>query len=550
MKYAVGVDFGTLSARAVVIDENGRELAECVKEYPHAVLEEALPSGEKLGVDWALQDPDDYLLCLSETVYNAVSEAGVSPEDIAGIGIDFTSCTVMPVKADGTPLCKLEKYKDEPHAWPKLWKHHAAQYCADIVNEVAERRGEEWLPYYGGKLSSEWTLAKSLQILHEAPEVYAEMDRIIEGGDWVIWQLCGREVHSECNAGYKVQWRPDSGYPSRAFLREVDPGFENFGEKVQGELKPVGARAGYVTEEMAEKCGLSTKTAVAVGIIDAHASVPACGIATGGKLLMAMGTSTCHLLLSEVEKPVPGVCGVVRGGILPGLYAYEAGQSCVGDHFSWFIDNCLPESYWAEAHERDISPHQVLREKAAGQQPGEHGLLALDWWNGVRSPLMDFDLSGVLLGLNLQTKPEDIYRALIESTAYGTRTIIEAFKQTGVPVDGIYAGGGIARKDPMAMQIYADVCKVEIQIVDSSQSGALGSAILGFAAAECFGDVYDLVRKIGKAGNLKYTPQPENAEIYEKLFAKYQKLSAYFGKGGNEVLHTLKTLRLNAKKEQ
>ena len=543
MKYAVGVDFGTLSARAVVVDETGKECAACVRDYPHAVLEETLPEGEKLAVDWALQDPDDYLLCLTQTVRSAVQQAGVDPEDIVGIGVDFTSCTVMPVKADGTPLCKLDVYRGQPHAWPKLWKHHAAQYCADIINETAEKRGEKWLPYYGGKLSSEWTLAKSLQIALEAPEIYDEMDRIIEAGDWVVWKLCGEEVHSECNAGYKAQWRPDTGYPSREFLRQVNPKLENLGEKLQGELKPVGARAGFVTKEMAEKCGLSTKTAVAVEIIDAHASVPACGIDSGGKLLMAMGTSTCHLLLSEVERPVPGVCGVVKGGIMPGLYAYEAGQSCVGDHFSWFIDNCLPQKYWAEAEKREIGPHQLLREKAEGQRPGEHGLLALDWWNGVRSPLMDFDLTGVLLGLNLQTEPEDIYRALIEATAYGTRAIIEAFVKAGVPVNGVYAGGGIARKDPMAMQIYADVCNMEIQVVESSQSGAFGSAILGFAASGQFGDVYDLVRKMGKAGDLRYAPKPENVQVYEQLYAAYQRLTDYFGKGGNDVLHMLKQLR-------
>ncbi len=548
MKYAVGVDFGTLSARAIVIDENGTELAQCVEEYPSGVMSEALPTGEKLGVDWALQDPADYLHCLVKTVRGAVEAAGVPKEEVVGIGLDFTSCTVLPVKNDGTPLCQLEEYRRQPHAWPKLWKHHAAQYCADRINEMAEQHGEPWLPYYGGKLSSEWTLAKALQILLEAPEVYAAADKIVEGGDWVCWQLCGSEVRSECNAGYKAQWRPGEGYPSREFLAAVHPGFANLAaEKLAGPLLPVGSRAGSLTAEMAQKCGLGAQTAVAVEIIDAHASVPACGIDSGGKLLMAMGTSTCHLLLSEVEKPVPGVCGVVKGGILPGLYAYEAGQSCVGDHFSWFIENCLPQSYYEEAQRRGLSPHALLREKAETQKPGQHGLLALDWWNGVRSTLMDFDLSGVLLGMTLATKPEDIYRALIEATAYGTRNIIEAYQSAGVPVNGIYAGGGIARKDPMAMQIYADVCNMEIHVVESSQSGALGSAILGFAAAGGFGTVQQLVRKIGRAGDTKYYPNAENAAIYQRLFCEYKKLNDYFGKGGNEVLHLLKELRLKAR---
>ncbi len=543
MKYAIGVDFGTLSARAIVIDEHGNELAESVMEYPHGVMETQLPGGAQLGVDWALQHPGDYLLCLEHTVLDATKQAGLQGEDIAGIGIDFTSCTVLPVLKDGTPLCMLPEYQNIPHAYPKLWKHHAAQYCADRFNEVASQRGESWLPYYGGKISSEWAIPKALQILSEAPEVYRAMDLFIEGGDWIVWQLCGSPAASACNAGYKAQWRYGEGYPSSEFFKALDPYFEHFADKLLTDIFPLGQRAGFVTEAMARRCGLCTGTAVAVGIIDAHASVPACGIDGPGKMLIAMGTSSCHLLMSREEKGVPGTCGIVRDGILPGLYAYEAGQSCVGDHFSWFIDNCLPQSYAKEAGERGLNPHQLLREKTSAKQPGESGLVALDWWNGARSTLMDFDLSGAMIGMNLSTKPEDIYRALIEATAYGTRNIIEAFTSAGVPVDELYAGGGIARKDPFAMQIYADICNREITIVDSNQSGALGAAILGLAAAGQQEDIYDIVRRVGRTGQTKYIPNPEHVAIYDQLFEQYMLLHDYFGKEHSQLMHLLKSLR-------
>lgn len=547
-KYAIGLDFGTLSARAVLIDDEGSQLAESVKEYPHGVLDKALPSGRSLGVDWALQVPADYQECLIDTVSEVVKGSGVKPEEVVGLGVDFTSCSVMPVLADGTPLCELKEFRDEPHAYVKLWKHHAAQYCADILNEKAESMKEPWLPYYGGKISSEWALPKIMQIVKEAPEVYEKMDRFIECGDWVIWKLCGKERRSVCNAGYKLQWRAEEGYPSKAFMKALDERLENFAEeKLSSDLYPVGSLAGYLTPEMAARCGLTEKTAVAVEIVDAHASVPACGIDGAGKMLMAMGTSTCHLLLGDEEKPVPGIGGVVKDGILPGFYAYEAGQSCVGDHFSWFIENCLPASYEKEAKEKGLNLHQLLRQKAGKLIPGESGLLALDWWNGVRSPYMDFDLSGVMLGMTLQTRPEEIYRSLIEATAYGTRRVIESFTDRGVAVNELYAGGGIARKDPMTMQIYADVCNREIHIADSSQSGALGSAVLGFYAGGLSGDMGEIVRRIGRAGGKVYRPIPENAKAYEKLYREYEELSEYFGNGGNDVMHRLKAGKLAAK---
>lgn len=555
-KYSIGVDYGTLSARALLIDINtGEELATSIYEYEHGVMESALPSGVKLGADWALQHPQDYIDGLCKTVKEVIEKSKVDSRDIIGIGIDFTSCTILPTMADGTPLCMIEKYKNEPHAYVKLWKHHAAQYCADILNETAKQMGEKWLDLYGGSISSEFLVPKAMQIAKEAPEIYDACEKIIEAGDWLVWQMTGVEARSACNAGYKGLYHYKNGYPSKEFFKALDHRLENIvQEKLSEDIRPIGSCAGYITKEIAEKTGLAEGTAVAVGIIDAHASVPACKIDGAGKMLMIMGTSTCHMLLSQNEMGVPGTCGIVKDGIMPDFFGYEAGQSCVGDHFSWFMKNCLPANYVDAAEKEGIDIYKYLQLKAEKLKVGESGLLALDWWNGVRSVLMDFDLSGLILGMTLQTKPEEIYRALIESTAYGTRQIIEAFEKAGVPVNELYAAGGIADKNPLAMQIYADVCNRKIMISGSSQSGALGSAIFGIAAAgeekSGYKNVNEIALRLGKVKEVIYNPMKENVDAYEKIFREYEILHDYFGKGANDVMKRLKQIKINANRMQ
>lgn len=548
-KYSIGVDYGTLSGRALIVNnETGEELASSVFEYPHAVMDEKLPSGKKLGVDWALQHPQDYLEVLYHTIPAVLKESGVKKEDVTGLGLDFTACTILPVKADGTPLCFLNEYEDEPHAYVKLWKHHAAQDQANRLNAVAEQRHENWLKNYGGKISSEWAIPKIWQVLEEAPELYDAADKFIEAADWVVWQLCGKENRNSCCAGYKEMWNKRTGYPSREFFRALDERLENVvDDKLSRDISPMGSKAGGLTAAMAEKLGLCEGTAIAQAIIDAHVFVPAAGIAEAGKMLAIMGTSTCHMLLGNEEKQVKGMCGVVEDGILPGFFGYEAGQSCVGDHFQWFINNCLPASYVNDAKEKGLNIHKYLREKAEKYKPGESGLVALDWWNGNRSCLVDVDLTGLLLGMTLQTKPEEIYRALIEATAYGTRMIIETFREYGVEVNEFYAAGGIAKKDPMTMQIYADIIKLPIRIAGSDQGGALGSAIFGSVAAGKgnggYDSVFDAASKMGKVLDTVYLPIKENSDIYDKLFDEYKILHDYFGKGTNDVMKRLKNIK-------
>lgn len=548
-KYTVGVDYGTLSGRAVLVDvQTGKELASSVYEYPHGVMDKNLPDGTPLGHDWALQDAQDYLDVLANTVPAILRESGVSPDDVIGIGTDFTACTVLPVKADGTPVSFLPAYRNRPHAYVKLWKHHAAQDRANRLNEIAAARNEPWLKNYGGKISSEWAIPKIWQIVEEDPEIYDAMDRFIEAADWIIWQLCGKETRNSCTAGYKEIWNKRTGFPSDDFFKALHPKLEHMvEEKLSRDILPLGDRAGTLTPAAAKLTGLREGTAVAVGNVDAHVCVPAVGIDGPSKMLAIMGTSTCHIMMGEEEHQVPGMCGVVEDGVMPGYFGYEAGQSCVGDHFAWFIDNCLPAFYWEEANRQNKNIHQYLREKAEKLRPGQSGLLALDWWNGNRSVLVDVDLSGMMVGMTLRTKPEEIYRALIEATAYGTRMIIENYREHGVPVEEFYASGGISQKDPMTMQIYADVIKMPVKIAGSLQGPALGSAIFASVAAgkEAGGydSVFEAARAMGKIKDTVYAPIPGNSERYDALFREYRTLHDYFGRGENDVMKHLKAMK-------
>jgi L-ribulokinase len=551
-KYALGIDFGTESGRAVLVETTtGREIAAAVYSYENGVIDEKLPvdgAPVRLEPEWALQDPQDYIRTFRQTAPAVLSQAGVHPEDVIGIGIDFTACTMMPVKSDGTPLCDLPEYRRHPHAWVKLWKHHAAQPEADKINATARRLGEAWLDRYGGKISSEWFFAKALQILNEAPEIYTAADRLIEAADWVVWQLTGVEKRNSCTAGYKAMWSKREGYPPNAFFRELDPRLEKIvDEKMARTIYPIGARAGELTARAAAWTGLKEGTAVAVANVDAHVSVPAATVTEPGRMVMIMGTSICHMLLGEEERRVEGMCGVVEDGIIPGLFGYEAGQSGVGDIFAWFVNNGIPAAYQREARERAMDIHQLLEEKAALQKPGQHGLLALDWWNGNRSVLVDVELSGLLIGATLATKAEDIYRSLIEATAYGTRVIIEAFEKNGVRVEELVACGGLPEKNKLLMQIYADVSGRNFKISAAKQTPALGSAMFGAVAAGRRVGGYDTIieaaRRMARLKDEVYRPIPANRKIYDRLFADYVRLHDYFGRGENNVMKTLKRIR-------
>jgi L-ribulokinase len=551
VKAAIGVDFGTLSGRASVVDvATGKELASSVHEYANGVIDEILPGSTiKLEPDWALQDPNDYIEVFKQAIPDALKTSGVSPEDVIGIGIDFTACTMLPVKSDGTPLCLLPEYRQRPHAWVKLWKHHAAQPEANKLNMIAREMGFAGiLDRYGGKISSEWFFPKAWQILDEDPEIYAAADRLIEAADWVVWQLTGIETRNSCTAGYKAMWSKEKGFPPPAFFKSLDPRLENIvSEKMKTEILPLGRKAGGLSEEAARWTGLKPGTAVAVANVDAHVAVPAATVSESGRMVMIMGTSICHMVLGEQEQIVPGMCGVVMDGILPDLPGFEAGQSCVGDHFQWFIENCVPAEYLDLADKRGVGIHQLLEEKATTLKPGESGLLALDWWNGNRSVLVDVDLTGLMLGMTLLTKPEEMYRALIEATAYGTRMIIETFNDHQVPVRELVATGGLPDKNRLLMQIYADVTGLPIYIPAATQIGALGSAMHGAVAAGSAAGGYDSIlaasRQMAHLREEFYLPIPENKRTYDLLYKEYVGLHDYFGRGTNDVMKRMKEIK-------
>lgn len=543
-KYVIGLDYGTLSVRAILADsKTGEEFSTSIYKYPHGVMESQLPDGTQLEADYALQHPKDYVLGLRYTINEVLDKSNVNPNDVIGIGVDFTACTMLPVLEDGTPLCYLNEYQSNPESYVKLWKHHAAQNQANIINDVAMERQELWLERYGNKVNCEWEMPKLMEVLKKSPQIYHRMRYYVEAADWIVWQMTGKYTRNACCAGYKGLWNKKEGYPSKDFFKALDVRLENVIEdKFDVEVLSLGSIAGYINDKGSEITGLLKGTAVAVPIIDAHAAVPAAKIKERGKMLAIIGTSTCHMLLGE-DKAIEGICGIVEGGILPNEFGYEAGQACSGDHFEWLVNNLVPLSYEEEARKKGINIYNLLEDKAGKLKAGESGLLALDWFNGNRSILVDSNLTGVILGLRLATRVEEIYRSLVEATAFGTRVIVENFINNGIFVDEIIVAGGIADKSPFSMQIYSDIINRPIRITDSIQAGALGSAIFAsVAAGKAKGGYDDIKLAIDNMGRIKktiYQPIKENVLIYNQLYREYIRLHDYFGKT-NDVMKRLK----------
>ncbi|MBE6655670.1 MAG: ribulokinase [Ruminococcaceae bacterium] len=542
-KYSIGIDYGTLSARALLLNlDNGAECAEAVYEYPHAVMSEKFLDGTPLPPDFALQHPRDYLEALKAVIPAVLNKAGAAGSDVVGIGVDFTSCTVVPAKADGTPLCFDEAFKYNKHAYAKLWKHHAATPYADKMSSLLA--GSELLARFGGKFSNEFLFPKLAEIADHAPEVFDAADVFLEGGDFMTWTLTGHRTMSRGIAGFKAMYTDEDGFPSNEVLTALHPLLDGVvTKKLTEEISYPGESVGGVTEAWAEKLGVPVGTPVSAALIDAHAAVPAAGIVDGNEMLFILGTSGVQMVMSDEVAPVGGICGITKHGYIRDRYAYEAGQVCLGDHFDWFVKNGVPSSYTEEAKEKGVGIHALLTEKASRLSVGESGLLALDWWNGNRSILVEPDLSGMILGISLSTKPEHIYRALIEGTAFSTRRILDAFEEAGVSVGNILVGGGIAEKNPLLMQIYADVTERELRLVGTKQAGALGSAIYGAVAGGAFPTVKEAASVLAKQSDTVYRPIPENVSLYRKLYAEYKTLHDYFGKGENDVMKRLKAMK-------
>lgn len=524
---SLGLDFGTESVRALLVDLNGRERASAVARYEHGQIIQSLPgTGEKLPPDFALQHPQDWIDGSATAVQQSLKSSGASADSIVGIGVDFTSCTMLPADRDGTPLCLDPKFAAEKFAWPKLWKHHGAKAQTDRINQLARQRNESFLSRYGGIIGLEWFFPKMLETLDAAPHVYEATSVWLEGGDWYVWQLVGGSAaelpRSTCQAGYKAMWHKTEGYPSPEFLAALNPRFKNVvSEKMPGRLLAPGERAGGLCEKLASKLGLPVGLPVSAAIIDAHAGVPGAGAAEPGTLVMVLGTSSCHMLNATEEKMVPGVAAVVEGGILPGYFGYETGQAAVGDAFDWLRKTVGRENF-----------DQLTRD-AAKLPPGADGVLCIDWLNGCRTPLMDGSLTGALLGLTLNHGPHHLYRAFLEASAFGLRWIVELLREHGVPVNRLVATGGLPHHNELLVQIYADVLGAPIFVHPSQQGPALGAAILGVLAADedrkLFSSAEAAITAMAGTGpgreGKTVTPNKAAHDAYSKIYARYRNVA-------------------------
>jgi L-ribulokinase len=549
---SLGIDFGTLSGRVLVLDlGSGAELAGVDIPYEHGAIEDRLPdSDERLDTDWALQHPLDYIDVIERGIPEALSRAGVEPGRVIGIGIDVTSCTVLPTTQDGTPLCVQERWRRRPHAWAKLWKHHAAQSHADRLTELAQERGEPFLARYGGRISSEWYFPKLLQIYEEDREVYDAAERFLEATDWIVWQLTGAERRCSCAVSYKAFWSPDAGLPSAAYFDAVSSGFSGSAAKLGSDFAPLGTCAGTLRSDLAERLGLSSDVAVAVGNVDSFVSVPGAGVERAGTFVTVVGTSICDMVVHPEEILLSGITGVVRDGILPGLYGYESGQPAVGDMLGWYVGNLLGAA-GDERNER----YDELEAAAGALAPGATGLVALNWWNGNRSILADADLSGVIAGLTLSTTSADIYRALLESIAFAARRIIDNYTDHGMTIDQLVACGGIAEKSPVLMQLFADISRRPVHVPGSTQIPARGAAMFGAVAAGAsglhsggFSDIAAAVERLRPDIAHSYTPDASSAGVYNRVYEVYRGLHDTLGATHVEWLHGLKAVRRDARK--
>lgn len=547
-KYTVGIDFGSLSARAVLVDTtDGRECSCSEYVYPHGVMNEKDINGGAAHATTALQHPRDYIEALSATVRGVIEQSGVAPESVASLAIDFTASNILPTLRDGTPLAMLDEFKAEPHAYVKMWKHHGASAEAQAFTEMANAIDSDILEPYSGRLSSEWAFSKIYETLRCAPDVYDKADLFFEAGDWLAYILTGKLCRSACMVGYKALWNKESGYPCNELFKSVDHRLSGITDtKMRGEVIPLGSVQGGLCEYGAALIGLPVGTPVTSSVIDAHAALPSAGAVMPGDLMIIIGTSACHILISDVDKPVSGICGRVDGGVVPGYIAYESGQAAVGDALAWFMNNCLPARCEREAESLGIGIFDYMNKKAETLGVGSGGLLALDWWNGCRTPYADYELSGLILGLTLSTPPEAIYRAIIESIAFGARRIIEDYRNAGVPVKRIIVGGGIAKKNAFIMQTLANVLGMDIYVTDATQAGAMGCAIYAAVGGGIYKSVGEAAARMAAGLAKVYHPERELGEQYLPIYEEFVKLSEYFHEN-NKVMSKLR--RIGRKEE-
>lgn len=537
-RYSLGLDFGTLSARAVLADvENGSILPnESVFNYPHAII--TTLNGTALPSTYALQHPQDYVEALEFLIRETVSKNNVPKESIVGIGIDFTDCSVLPTDKDLTPMCMLKEYKNDPHAYVKLWKHHAKEEYTQKILECAKKYDETLLSVSGNTVTSEFLIPKLYETFCESRKLYNATYKFLSAGDFVTSLLIGKTpIHSKAFSA--KQHYKDEKYPSKDFFALLDKDFGTaYEEKTVTELSPPFRAVGTLCPEWAKKTGLCEGIAVSAPIIDAYGAISASGISEN-RAVLVLGTSAVLEAVTSSDKEIKGLLVSSYESIAPKMTTIEAGLAAMGDLFEWFIKNCLPAEYTKKANELGLTPHQYLRSLSQNQKIGAHGLIALDWWNGCRSMNLNNELSGTIIGLRLSTRPEDIYRALIESTAFGIRRILDSLNEQGIIFTEIFATGGISKKDPMLMQICADVFDIPIHCLSATQATALGSAIYGAVAAGEYDDIITASEKMASPVEKIYYPIDRNHSEYEKIYLQYKDLFDYYNKSENNVMKFL-----------
>lgn len=541
MKYAIGIDYGTGSGRIIIVNiYTGEVISISVVKYKSGTIQSSL-NNQPIPNTYALQDATDYMDVLIEGIPSALKQANINKEDIVGVGIDFTSSTIVIADEQLQPLSSKENFKNNPHAYVKLWKHHGASKEAEKMYDIAKGHNHNWLGNYGYNVSSEWMIPKVLELIHQDSEVLHETAYIMEAGDWIVSNLIDENVRSNCARGFKTFWNEEDGF-FYDYYEKLHPNLPNvIKEKLEGRLVKIGEQAGTLTPKMSQMLGLPKGLPVASAIIDAHSALLGVGSIQKNQLTMVMGTSTCHLMLHEEQKQIHGISGSVKDAIVPGLYAYEAGQSAVGDLFEHVVHQ-VPESYEKEARERNICIHTLLEEKAATKRAGETGLVALDWHNGNRSILSNSNLRGLVIGQTLHTKVEDIYRAYMEATAFGTKMIAESYKDWGMQIEEIYACGGLPQKNALLMQIYADILNKPIHVSATDYAPAFGAAILGAVAGKGHETIEDGIKHMKQALLKTVYPIEKNVAIYQKLFEIYKELHDFYGKTRPDFMQQLKEI--------
>ncbi|WP_436944503.1 ribulokinase [Staphylococcus xylosus] len=541
MTYSIGIDFGTGSGRAFLINtENGEIEEQYIRNYTHGTIEGEL-GGEKLPQNFALQNANDYMEIIETGIPTIIEKANISVSEIVGIGIDFTSSTVIFVDEQMEPIHNKSGFQDNPHAYVKLWKHHGAQDEADLLFKTALEGKNRWLGYYGFNVSSEWMIPKIMEVNNKAPEVMGVTANIMEAGDWIVNRLTGQNVRSNCGLGFKSFWEAETGFHYDLFDKVDSDLSDIVRTKVDAPVVSIGDSVGTLCKEMAEKLGLSPDTQVSPFIIDAHASLLGIGSEKDKEMTMVMGTSTCHLMLNKEQHKVPGISGSVKGAIIPDLYAYEAGQTAVGDLFE-YVAKQAPYDYVKAAESRGISIFDLLNEKAAQLYPGESGLIALDWHNGNRSVLSDSNLKGSLFGMTLQTRHEEIYRAYLEATAFGAKMIMQQYQGWQMEVDHVFACGGIPKKNGLLMEIYANILNKKITVIDSEYAPAIGAAILGAICGGAHSDFNSAIEAMKEPVLYQVEPDPQQARTYKKLFSAYKELHDLHGYKKARIMRNVSAL--------